>query len=81
MLTEGGGGVHDQAYVSIVDLRITFTEAFLMLIFMSKRVCLEIIYAIRPESLRFLGKSVCYEVIVVKIEIFAADTLILTDFW
>ena len=36
LLTEGGGGVHGQAYVSIADLEITIYEEFPMLSFWVK---------------------------------------------
>ena len=38
-------------------------------------------YDLRPENSRFIGKSVCSEVFVMKIEIFVEDIPIYTAFW
>ena len=70
----GGRGVHGLAYVSITDIKITINEEFPGLIFWSKRVCLGLNYAYRPESSRFIGKINLSLNFVMKIWIFVADT-------
>ena len=77
----GGGGVLAQAYVSFADLQITMNEEFLWLIFWSKRVCLGLNYAQRPENSMSLAKSVCNEVFAMKIKIFIAYIPIFIVFW